>query len=92
MSEATFDPTKYNNSNNEPFSSILDKEVSRRGLIQKGSGIAALSMLSGFGLVGCDDDDNTNTTEPAKTLGFNGSEERRGGQECCGQRGVKGWP
>ena len=74
MSEATFDPTRYNNSNNEPFSSVLEKEISRRRVIKGGAGMAALSMFSGVGLFGCDSGSSGgggNTVEPATTLGFN---------------------
>ena len=73
MSEATFDPTKYNNSDNEPFSSVLDKEISRRGMIKSGSSVAALGMLGGFGLAGCGGDDSNGNggNEPSVTLGFN---------------------
>lgn len=60
MSEATFDPTRYNHSGNEPFSRVLDKEISRRRVLKSGAGMAALTMFSGVGLFGCSDDDNNN--------------------------------
>ncbi|GAB3375975.1 PhoX family phosphatase [Spongiibacter taiwanensis] len=60
MSEATFDPTRYNNSKNEPFSSVLDKEISRRRVLKTGAGMSALTMFSGVGLFGCSDDDDDN--------------------------------
>ena len=53
MSKATFDPKKYNQSSNEPFSSVLEKEVSRRSLLKSGAGMSALTMFSGVGLFGC---------------------------------------
>ena len=64
MSEATFDPTVYNRSKNEPLSSVLDKEISRRSVLKRGSGLAAMTMLSSFGMVGCDviDDDDDDSS------------------------------
>lgn len=59
MSKETFDPTKYNQSGNETFDSILEKRMSRRDAIKGGAAMAALTMFSGFGLTGCDDDNNT---------------------------------
>lgn len=34
MSKATFDPTLYNKSNNEPFNQVLDKHLSRRNFVK----------------------------------------------------------
>ncbi|TDX27811.1 hypothetical protein DFO67_11225 [Modicisalibacter xianhensis] len=42
-----------NRSGNEPFSSVLEKHVSRRGIMQGGLGVAAMTVLGGFGLTGC---------------------------------------
>ncbi len=72
MSKFTTDPTRYNKTENEPFDSVLNKYISRRDVLKSGSGIAALSMLSGFGLLGCSDDDNDsdNSGETSVTLGF----------------------
>ncbi|SFH95142.1 PhoX family protein [Modicisalibacter xianhensis] len=42
-----------NRSGNEPFSYILEKHVSRRGIMQGGLGVAAMTVLGGFGLTGC---------------------------------------
>ncbi|GHB06498.1 PhoX family protein [Modicisalibacter luteus] len=47
-----------NRSANEPFSSILEKHVSRRSIMQGGLGVAAMSVLGGFGLAGCSDSDD----------------------------------
>lgn len=56
MSEATFDPTRYNKSGNTPFSEILEQEISRRSVLKGGAGLAALGMMGGFGLAGCSGD------------------------------------
>ncbi|HBR95884.1 MAG TPA: dTDP-glucose 4,6-dehydratase, partial [Gammaproteobacteria bacterium] len=69
MSRDTFDPRRFNRSDNEPFDSILHKAVSRRSVLKSGAGFAALSLLSGFGLQGCSDDDNDDG-EALPTLGF----------------------
>ena len=50
MSKATFDPTHYNPSSNPPFSTILEREISRRTLLKRGCGMAALSMFGGWDL------------------------------------------
>ena len=55
MSKETSDPTIYNKSNNRSISTVLDAEVSRRGILKGGLGIAALGFLSGMGLTGCDE-------------------------------------
>lgn len=57
MSQEIEDHRLLNQSNNEPFSSILERNVSRRGIMRGGMGLAAMSVLGGFGLVGCSDDD-----------------------------------
>ena len=56
MSQATFDPKVYNNSDNEPFSSILEKTISRRSVIHGGIKVAAATMLGGIGLSACGSD------------------------------------
>lgn len=69
MSKATFDPTCYNQSNNPTFDSVLEKHISRRGLLRSGTAMAGLGMMSGFGLSGCGGD-----KKPAgqnMSLGFN---------------------
>lgn len=60
MSKATFDPTRYNQSINPPFNAVLEKRISRRGLLRSGSAMTALTMMSGFGLSGCDDSKKSN--------------------------------
>ncbi|PKH04688.1 PhoX family phosphatase [Moritella sp. Urea-trap-13] len=72
MSKDTFDPTKYNNSNNEPFASVMERELSRRSILRAGMGMAAVGMLSGVGLAGCSSS-ATNSTVVTGTkvkLGF----------------------
>lgn len=76
MSKDTFDPRRFNKSDNEIFSSILEKEVERRSVLKFGGGIAALSMLGGFGLAGCGGSSSNNSVNPldqrsTATLGFN---------------------
>ncbi|MBH1964828.1 MAG: PhoX family phosphatase [Comamonadaceae bacterium] len=62
-----------NASGNEPFSSILEKTLSRRTLARGGLG-AALAVLSGVSLSACggggDDEPVTPTPDPKLTLGF----------------------
>ena len=53
MSKATFDPTRYNNSNNAPFSTVLERHLSRRNFLSNSCGVAGLSMLASTGLIGC---------------------------------------
>ncbi|MFG6177385.1 PhoX family protein [Halomonas sp. THAF12] len=52
MSKEIEDPRILNRSTNEPFSSVLERHVSRRRVMQGGLGMAAMTMLGGFGLVG----------------------------------------
>jgi len=71
VSKETFDPTRYNNSPNEPFSSVIEKEMSRRGLLKGGAAFAALSMFSTFGLSGCGSSSDNETSDEEKiSLGF----------------------
>ncbi|ABI39016.1 Twin-arginine translocation pathway signal [Shewanella sp. MR-4] len=56
MSKATFDPTLYNKSNNEPFNQVLDKHLSRRNFVKSGLGLGAMTAFAGVGLVGCGSD------------------------------------
>ncbi|WP_129140238.1 PhoX family protein [Modicisalibacter coralii] len=62
MSKEIEDQRILNQSVNEPFSAVLSRRLSRRGIMQGGAGLAAMSLLGGFGLAGCssdgDDDDN----------------------------------
>ncbi|QUM75447.1 PhoX family phosphatase [Moritella sp. 24] len=72
MSKDTFDPTKYNKSNNEPFASVMERELSRRSILRAGMGMAAVGMLSGVGLAGCSSTANQKsvTTRTKVELGF----------------------
>lgn len=69
MSKETFDPTRYNESQNEPFASILEKRYSRRDILKGGAAMTALALFSGFGLTGCNDDDDD--ASGSLKLGFN---------------------
>ncbi|BES70128.1 PhoX family phosphatase [Marinobacter nanhaiticus D15-8W] len=72
----------YNKSGNEPFTSVMERRLSRRSMMRGSLNVAALSMFAGFGvsLAGCSDDDDDNDTgtgggnptpEPTPiTLGF----------------------
>ncbi|WP_062263889.1 PhoX family protein [Endozoicomonas arenosclerae] len=71
MSKHTFDPTIYNESGNKPISAVLEKELTRRGVLKRGGALAAFTALASFGLAGCNSDDDSETTAPADlTLGF----------------------
>lgn len=79
MSKATFDSTRYNQSNNAAFSTILEREFSRRRLLKRGCGMAALSVFGGMGLSACSSNDDDEATAPLNNgaaqfgsrLGFN---------------------
>lgn len=60
MSEEIEDHRLLNRSDNEPFSSILERRVSRRDIMRGGLNVAAVSMLAGFGLTACSDDNDNN--------------------------------
>ena len=68
MSKETFDPTRYNQSSNEPFSTILEKNISRRDVLKTGAAMAALSMFGSFALSGCGGSKNDN--DEKLVLGF----------------------
>jgi len=75
MSRDTFDPTKYNKSNNEAFANVMERELSRRSVLRAGLGMAAVGMLSGAGLAGCNSSSNNSVNSPIDTspnvkLGF----------------------
>ncbi|MRI31838.1 dTDP-glucose 4,6-dehydratase [Endozoicomonas sp. OPT23] len=76
MSKFTFDPTIYNKSDNKPISTVLEKELSRRGVLKRGGILAAFGAVASTGLVGCDSSSSSsNSTTPASqdsslTLGF----------------------
>ncbi|MGQ7246703.1 PhoX family protein [Halomonas sp. V046] len=50
MSKEIEDHRLLNPSNNEPFSRVLDRHLSRRAVMKGGLGMTAMGMLSGFGL------------------------------------------
>lgn len=70
MSKATFDPTRYNTSGNIPFETVLERHVQRRTLLRSGSAMAALSIMSGFGLGGCESRSNKSSraASPGKPI------------------------
>ncbi|RJS93229.1 PhoX family phosphatase [Salinisphaera sp. Q1T1-3] len=76
MSEEVEDHRLFNDSDNEPFSSVLTRRLSRRDVMRGGMGVAAATMLAGFGLTGCNDDDrdvsvgDDDDTAPALALAF----------------------
>lgn len=70
MSKATFDPARYNTSSNPSFDTVLKRHVSRRGMLRSGSAMAALGMMSSFGLSGCGGMEKTGTQPEGLALGF----------------------
>ncbi|MEQ5769241.1 PhoX family phosphatase [Halomonas sp. H33-56] len=50
MSKEIEDHRLLNPSRNEPFSSVLDRRLSRRAVMKGGMGMAAMTMLGSFGL------------------------------------------
>lgn len=58
MSKEIEDHCLFNRSGNEPFSTVLERRVSRRSIMRGGLNVAAVSMLAGFGLTACSDDDD----------------------------------
>lgn len=71
MSKATHDGTVYNKSNNEAFSEVLDKHISRRSMLKTGLGAAGFSLFSSIGLTGCFSSSDTKPDPiPKLTLGF----------------------
>lgn len=74
MSKETFDPTRFNHSSNEPFASVLEKNISRRDVLKTGGAMAALSMFGSFALSGCGGSSNAASSDDTGarniTLGF----------------------
>ncbi|MGI9282592.1 MAG: alkaline phosphatase PhoX [Endozoicomonas sp.] len=73
MSKYTFDPTVYNSSDNKPISAVLEKELSRRGVLKRGGALAAFTALASLGLTGCNDDNSDDVITPPPSglsLGF----------------------
>ncbi|WP_343230674.1 hypothetical protein [Salinicola acroporae] len=52
MSRDVEDHRIHNNSHNVPFGDIVERHLSRRQILRGGLGMAALSMMGGFGLAG----------------------------------------
>ncbi|MBN9427495.1 MAG: PhoX family phosphatase [Burkholderiales bacterium] len=70
MSQSTTDLVVRNSSNNEPFSSILNKSMSRRAVMRGGLG-AILAVATGGGLAACgsgDDAESSGGNDPAPKL------------------------
>ncbi|PRY70875.1 PhoX family protein [Halomonas ventosae] len=65
MSKEIEDHRNFNQSGNEPFSSVLAKHVSRRDMMRGGLGLAAMSVM-GFGAAGA-------LAAPAARTGMKGS-------------------
>ncbi len=62
MSKATSNSKIYNQSQNEPFSSVLEKNLSRRTVVRGGM-FSAMALLSGLTLTGCNSDDNNDSND-----------------------------
>jgi secreted PhoX family phosphatase len=67
MSKATFDPRRFNQSDNTPFAQVMEKHLSRRNFVKRGLGISAMTAFAGVGLTACGSDDNTVTPNPTPT-------------------------
>jgi secreted PhoX family phosphatase len=52
MSREVEDHRSHNNSRNRPFAEVVDRHLSRRQILQGSLGLAAASMMGGFGLGG----------------------------------------
>ncbi|MCM2971406.1 PhoX family protein [Larsenimonas suaedae] len=71
MSSEIENHDELNPSSNTPFSTVLDRHLSRRKIMQGGLGMACASMFAGFGLPGAIKHAMANTAKaPALTLGF----------------------
>ncbi|MCH2160068.1 MAG: PhoX family phosphatase [Oleiphilaceae bacterium] len=73
MSKATFDPRKFNKSSNAPFSEVMEANFNRRAVLKGGvGGMAALGMLSTFGLSACSSSDSPSVgaDQSSVSLGF----------------------
>ncbi|MBY5923681.1 MULTISPECIES: PhoX family protein [unclassified Halomonas] len=70
MSKEIEDHRLLNPSSNEPFSSILDRRLSRRAVMKGGMGMAAMSMLGGFGLTAIADQHGSGMSKTPLALAF----------------------
>lgn len=62
MSKFTTSDVVHNESENTPFSSVLEKHLSRRSVVRGGLG-GAIALLSGLTLTGCNSDDSDSVDE-----------------------------
>ncbi|WP_318485940.1 PhoX family protein [Photobacterium leiognathi] len=62
MSKETFDPTRYNTSNNKTFEDVLQANLQRRSILKGGLGVSAMTALGAFGLAGCNSSSSTEET------------------------------
>ncbi|PSV03543.1 dTDP-glucose 4,6-dehydratase [Photobacterium leiognathi subsp. mandapamensis] len=62
MSKETFDPTRYNTSNNKTFEDVLQANLQRRSILKGGLGVSAMTALGAFGLTGCNSSSSTEGT------------------------------
>ncbi|WP_318467626.1 PhoX family protein [Photobacterium leiognathi] len=62
MSKETFDPTRYNTSNNKTFEDVLQASLQRRSILKGGLGVSAMTALGAFGLTGCNSSSSTEGT------------------------------
>ncbi|EAR56269.1 hypothetical protein SKA34_02749 [Photobacterium sp. SKA34] len=62
MSKETFDPTRYNNSNNKAFEDVLQANLQRRSILKGGLGMSAMTALGALGLAGCNSSGSTEST------------------------------
>ncbi len=69
MSKETFDPTIYNPGTNQSISTVLEMELSRRGILKRTAVVSAFAALASAGLTGCRNDETT-PEKPGLTLGF----------------------
>ena len=61
MSKETFDPTRYNTSNNKAFDDVLQASLQRRSLLKGGLSMGAMTALGAFGVAGCNSSNPTET-------------------------------
>ncbi|WP_318456715.1 PhoX family protein [Photobacterium leiognathi] len=62
MSKETFDPTRYNTSNNITFEDVLQANLQRRSILKGSLGVSAMTALGAFSLAGCSSSSSTEGT------------------------------
>lgn len=62
MSKETFDPTRYNTSNNKAFDDVLQANLQRRSILKGGLSMGAMTALGALGVAGCNSSSPTKTT------------------------------